>query len=958
MGHQPCEVMCTAISGDNPAWTNTGLQPQDIRKVFNKHPCLPCILAKRNLDPLQPTTPKLTRTYQPGECISCDVIPSITPKSFNNDIAVFVFTDIATGYIHAIPTRTKSSEALIEALETQVFRFYQRHGYTPRYFRSDSENNLISEQVDRYLATKGIAEPQSSAPYRHNQNAVERHIQTIVKGTSALLHAQTWIQADGWAEALRCYQQLRNRTPNHKTAPSSPHQLITKTNTNLSNTFKHAFGDIVAVGVPKEQREWKLDLRNDIGIYVGQTEGSVDTYRIYYPHKHKVLDRASVSRIQVDEIELQKWLYRKTSNKTYLPFQEIKDAMVSFFPIEDNNDNTISITNTNSSPTPSTPIHPPLHLQHKMQINTTPTTSIPILPTETDPLPQLNIPLDIPDDFQPSILAAAARIRTEDTPTIKRAMQSNYAERWREAIQAEVNYLFQETLRPINPQDLPPHYTIIHTTTQLKLKRSNIDGQPSKFKARTCAQGQHIHLPDNLKTSPTVASLTFNTIFQISIKKKMQRITVDTVAAFLQQDYPYKTRPVIIKLEKQIADIMGLDPNQLYMLHKYIYGLPDSGKAYYEAQSTLLISNGYHRSQLDSCLFYLNDKDDYIFIMLHVDDAFVTATNQQLLEQYLNVMRSTFPITVDYDADSYLGIHIEQVSDTTVKLTQPKLLNKIFQEFTESNCPTPPNVITPMKAPQPPTANSSSIHFIEPNIYLHLLGMLLYLTKSRPDILTATTFAATKSKNPSQQDYHNLLHIVQYLRQTKDRGLILTNDNSPFFQLHCYVDASYLIHPDSKSHTGYSITFGDSGTFYAKSLKQTLVATSSTHAETRALYTLVQDIVYILTLCNEISIPITLPAIIFEDNNPVKLLSMSQAKGMKRCKHFLMLLAYIKEQVELGLINIHKIHSKHNPADLLSKPIYASDFRYKSSLLLGETRLPPTEQTINTTTSTTDSRKA
>ncbi len=69
-------------------------------------------------------------------------------------------------------------------------------------------------------------------------------------------------------------------------------------------------------------------------------------------------------------------------------------------------------------------------------------------------------------------------------------------------------------------------------------------------------------------------------------------------------------------------------------------------------------------------------------------------------------------------------------------------------------------------------------------------------------------------------------------------------------QLYCEVDA---IHPDSKGHTGYTIGLHPNGTFYNRSAKQTLVSTSSTHAEMRALYTLLKDILFIIYICSEVN---------------------------------------------------------------------------------------------------------
>ncbi len=124
--------------------------------------------------------------------------------------------------------------------------------------------------------------------------------------------------------------------------------------------------------------------------------------------------------------------------------------------------------------------------------------------------------------------------------------------------------------------------------------------------------------------------------------------------------------------------------------------------------------------------------------------------------------------------------------------------------------------------------------------YLHLIRMLSYITHSRPDISTALSYAATKNTNPTIQDFEELLLVVDYLWQMKEKGLILhpaQEKNAPL-KLICHVDALYLAHSDAKSHTGYCLSFGNFGSFYSKSLKQKLVATSSTHAEIRALYTL------------------------------------------------------------------------------------------------------------------------
>ena len=98
---------------------------------------------------------------------------------------------------------------------------------------------------------------------------VRHYVQTINKFTSALLHGQDILQAKHWNWALFHAIDCRNRVPNVKTRPQSPYEMVTGIKTNLHKTFQFVFGDMVAVHLPKERRNWKFDMRWDVGIYVG-----------------------------------------------------------------------------------------------------------------------------------------------------------------------------------------------------------------------------------------------------------------------------------------------------------------------------------------------------------------------------------------------------------------------------------------------------------------------------------------------------------------------------------------------------------------------------------------------------------------------------------------------------------------------------------------------------------------
>jgi hypothetical protein len=123
--------------------------------------------------------------HPPGECISADVIPTISPKSIEDEIGYYaLFNDVETSYFIIYPMRTRTSESFIQAL-TLVIRFFKRYGIDVTYLRIDRGTDLISDQVDASLAENLII-GQSSPAYV--QNRVELVVQTINKNSISAIY--------------------------------------------------------------------------------------------------------------------------------------------------------------------------------------------------------------------------------------------------------------------------------------------------------------------------------------------------------------------------------------------------------------------------------------------------------------------------------------------------------------------------------------------------------------------------------------------------------------------------------------------------------------------------------------------------------------------------------------------------------------------------------------------------
>jgi hypothetical protein len=123
--------------------------------------------------------------------------------------------------------------------------------------------------------------------------------------------------------------------------------------------------------------------------------------------------------------------------------------------------------------------------------------------------------------------------------------------------------------------------------------------------------------------------------------------------------------------------------------------------------------------------------------------------------------------------------------------------------------------------------------------------------------------------------------------------------------------------------------------FYSKSSVQQLVATSSTHAEMRALFTAVKDLVFLIGLFEELGFTVTHPVSVYEDNNACVILANQEIGPNRKCRHFIMLVEYCRQQVALGLINVQHIDTEDNIADILTKNIYNTKLfkKHRDSLL-------------------------
>jgi hypothetical protein len=216
--------------------------------------------------------------------------------------------------------------------------------------------------------------------------------------------------------------------------------------------------------------------------------------------------------------------------------------------------------------------------------------------------------------------------------------------------------------------------------------------------------------------------------------------------------------------------------------------------------------------------------------------------------------------------------------------------------------------------------------------YLSAIGALMYLANcTRPDIAFAVNLLARFSSRPTKRHWKGIKHIFRYLRGTSDLGLFYSNNTKPV--LLGYADAGYLSDPhNAKSQTGYVFTHGGTAISW-RSQKQTLVATSSNHAEVIALHEASKECRWLRSVTRHIQETSGLPTdknptILYEDNAACVTQMKEGYIKSDRTKHIPPKFFSFTQELERNKeVDIQYIRSSENVADLFTKALPTSVFK-------------------------------
>ncbi|GJW70452.1 putative ribonuclease H-like domain-containing protein [Tanacetum coccineum] len=265
-------------------------------------------------------------------------------------------------------------------------------------------------------------------------------------------------------------------------------------------------------------------------------------------------------------------------------------------------------------------------------------------------------------------------------------------------------------------------------------------------------------------------------------------------------------------------------PKKVYKVVKALYGLHQAPRAWYATLSTFLLKSGYRRGTIDKTLFIKKDKNNIMLVQVYVDDIIFGSTKKSWCDEFEVLMKSRFQMSSMGELTFFLGLQVKQKEDG-IFISQDKYVAEILKKFDFASVKT---ASTPIET-QKPLVKDEEASDVDVHLYRSMIGSLMYLTASRPDIMFAVCACSRFQVTPKTSHLSVVKRIFRYLKGKPKLGLWYPRVSS--FDLEAYSDSDYAgANLDRKSTTG-GCQFLGRRLISWQCKKQTIMATSTTKAE-------------------------------------------------------------------------------------------------------------------------------
>ena len=285
------------------------------------------------------------------------------------------------------------------------------------------------------------------------------------------------------------------------------------------------------------------------------------------------------------------------------------------------------------------------------------------------------------------------------------------------------------------------------------------------YKARLVAKGYNqIEGLNFLDTFAPVAKLTtLRLLIALAATQNWALKQLDVNNAFLHGDLDEE---VYMQLPPGFPTS---SPNLVCRLKKSLYGLKQGGRQWYAKLSSFLLSHNYKISTADHSLFLKHDGKHTTTLLVYVDDIILTGTNPMEISIITSLLHNFFHIKNLGDLTYFLGIEVAH-NTTNIHLSQQKYILDLLKDVGMLGCasaPTPMLHNTKLSATKGiPLGDAKS------TAYRRLIGRLIYLTNTHPDISFLVNHLSQFVSHPTNEHHQAAMRILHYLKRTPGRYIL------------------------------------------------------------------------------------------------------------------------------------------------------------------------------------------
>jgi hypothetical protein len=354
----------------------------------------------------------------------------------------------------------------------------------------------------------------------------------------------------------------------------------------------------------------------------------------------------------------------------------------------------------------------------------------------------------------------------------------------------------------------------------------------------------------------------------------------------------------------------------VYKLSKALYGLKQAPMACYARLKNFLLDHGYVIGSVDKTLFTLKYGNDFLLVQIYVDNIIFSGSSHVLVSSFQEMIEKEFQMSMMGELTFFLGIQVKQMKQGMF-VHQAKYTKNLIKKFNMTELK---SVSTLMS-----TATALDLDEIDETVdqrrYMSMIGSLLYLTATRPDIQFVVCLYACFQASPRSSQQTTIQRIFRYLKYTLKFEIWYSTSSSLDFVGFSDADfAGYGI--DQKSTFGTCHFLGSSLVSWF-SRKQSSVAQSITEAEYVAAASCCSHLWIIHTMRDYGETYKSVP-LMCDSSSAIYLAQNAVFHG--RSKHIKVRHHFLRDHVEKGDIEMKYIDTERQLANIFTKPLDATHF--------------------------------